>query len=227
MPMKRLASAYRRSAAFCMISSLRWSNSTSYRSPEGRSGSLPALSGSALSSPRGAHKSATPVFSAAPFHSIPFFLEDSSDPAVLSQALGRLSEREAYDRAFRLRTASMCSIAHEELPKEKWVKPEEVRSTSFPSCPISLQTGDGVLTIPLFISAYHNLPTSLSSPSHPPSFTNFTATPFILLLSLLSTSHHILCRSPLLGPPFFPASLTIFFFSNLLVIQSSPTFAST
>ncbi|GAA5860632.1 hypothetical protein JCM8547_005482 [Rhodosporidiobolus lusitaniae] len=44
---------------------------------------------------------------------------------VAKKALGRLSEREAYDRAFRLRTASMCSIAHEELPKDKWIKPSE------------------------------------------------------------------------------------------------------
>lgn len=43
------------------------------------------------------------------------------------QAIGRLSEREAYDRAFRLRTASMCAIAHEELPKDQWIKPTEVR----------------------------------------------------------------------------------------------------
>ncbi|SGY72367.1 BQ5605_C005g03163 [Microbotryum silenes-dioicae] len=44
------------------------------------------------------------------------------------QALGRLSERESYDRAFRLRTASMCAIAHQELPKDKWVpKDQDVR----------------------------------------------------------------------------------------------------
>ncbi|GAA5971712.1 hypothetical protein JCM11641_000695 [Rhodosporidiobolus odoratus] len=49
-------------------------------------------------------------------------LEES---AVVQKALGRISEREAYDRAFRLRTASMASIAHEELPKAEWVKPEE------------------------------------------------------------------------------------------------------
>ena len=44
------------------------------------------------------------------------------------QALARLNEREAYDRAYRLRVASMCAIAHEELPKNERVKPEEVRS---------------------------------------------------------------------------------------------------
>ncbi|GAA6024442.1 hypothetical protein JCM10207_005763 [Rhodosporidiobolus poonsookiae] len=45
--------------------------------------------------------------------------------AVVQKALGRLSERESYDRAFRLRTASMASIAHQDLPKEQWVKPED------------------------------------------------------------------------------------------------------
>ncbi|GAA5913676.1 hypothetical protein JCM6882_008716 [Rhodosporidiobolus microsporus] len=44
---------------------------------------------------------------------------------VVQKALGRLSERQAYDRAFRLRQASMCSIAHADLPKAQWMKPEE------------------------------------------------------------------------------------------------------
>ncbi|GAA5823914.1 hypothetical protein JCM3770_000338 [Rhodotorula araucariae] len=47
------------------------------------------------------------------------------ESASVQKALGRLSERDAYDRAFRLRTASMCAIAHEELPKAQWVKPSE------------------------------------------------------------------------------------------------------
>ncbi|KDE08089.1 ubiquinol-cytochrome c reductase subunit 7 [Microbotryum lychnidis-dioicae p1A1 Lamole] len=47
---------------------------------------------------------------------------------TVQKALGRLSERESYDRAFRLRTASMCAIAHQELPKDKWVpKDQDVR----------------------------------------------------------------------------------------------------
>ncbi|CEQ42731.1 SPOSA6832_04582, partial [Sporobolomyces salmonicolor] len=47
------------------------------------------------------------------------------ESAVVQKALNRLTERESYDRAFRLRTASMCAIAHEELPKDQWVKKEE------------------------------------------------------------------------------------------------------
>lgn len=44
------------------------------------------------------------------------------------QALGRLSEREAYDRIHRFRVASQQSILHKNLPKEQWLKPEEVCS---------------------------------------------------------------------------------------------------
>ncbi|GAA5836956.1 hypothetical protein JCM11251_004458 [Rhodosporidiobolus azoricus] len=44
---------------------------------------------------------------------------------TVQTALGRLSERQSYDRAFRLRQASQCSIAHADLPKAQWVKPEE------------------------------------------------------------------------------------------------------
>ncbi|GAA5999447.1 ubiquinol--cytochrome-c reductase subunit 7 [Rhodotorula paludigena] len=47
------------------------------------------------------------------------------ESANVQKALGRLSERESYDRAFRHRTAHMCAIAHEELPKAQWVKPTE------------------------------------------------------------------------------------------------------
>lgn len=43
-----------------------------------------------------------------------------------SQAISRLTERESYDRAFRLRQAIQQSILHRELPKEKWLKPSEV-----------------------------------------------------------------------------------------------------
>ena len=43
------------------------------------------------------------------------------------KALGRLSEREAYDRIHRFRVASQQSVLHKNLPKEQWIKPEEVR----------------------------------------------------------------------------------------------------
>lgn len=41
-------------------------------------------------------------------------------------ALKRLTERESYDRAFRLKQAIQLSVMHRELPKENWLKPEEV-----------------------------------------------------------------------------------------------------
>ncbi|GAA5822246.1 hypothetical protein JCM10212_006125 [Sporobolomyces blumeae] len=44
---------------------------------------------------------------------------------VVQKALGRLPEREAYDRVYRLRVASQCAIMHEDAPKDKQVKAEE------------------------------------------------------------------------------------------------------
>ncbi|SPO36443.1 probable ubiquinol--cytochrome-c reductase [Pseudozyma flocculosa] len=35
-------------------------------------------------------------------------------------AIKRLPEREAYDRAYRLRQATQLSVLHRELPKEQW-----------------------------------------------------------------------------------------------------------
>ncbi|KAF8514040.1 cytochrome b-c1 complex subunit 7, partial [Gautieria morchelliformis] len=49
-------------------------------------------------------------------------LEERPD---VQKALSRLSPREAYDRAYRLRLASQCSVLHKDLPKEQWVKPSE------------------------------------------------------------------------------------------------------
>lgn len=40
-------------------------------------------------------------------------------------ALGRLAEKERYDRIFRIRRAVQCSISHKLLPKQEWTKPEE------------------------------------------------------------------------------------------------------
>ncbi|KAG5639587.1 hypothetical protein H0H81_010789 [Sphagnurus paluster] len=43
----------------------------------------------------------------------------------VQRALGRLTTREKYDRAFRLKRASQASVLHAPLPKEQWIKPEE------------------------------------------------------------------------------------------------------
>lgn len=50
----------------------------------------------------------------------------------LHQAIGRLTPREALDRAFRFRLASHQSVLHRDLPKEQWTKPEEVRDPLLP-----------------------------------------------------------------------------------------------
>ncbi|KAK1922590.1 putative ubiquinol--cytochrome-c reductase [Papiliotrema laurentii] len=43
----------------------------------------------------------------------------------VQKALGRLSARESYDRAFRHRVAFQQSILHKNLPKSQWVKKED------------------------------------------------------------------------------------------------------
>ncbi|BFZ57024.1 Cytochrome b-c1 complex subunit 7, mitochondrial [Savitreella phatthalungensis] len=44
---------------------------------------------------------------------------------TMQRALGRLSDREAYDRAFRLRNAQQLSLQHQLLPQDKWIKESE------------------------------------------------------------------------------------------------------
>ncbi|EJF65629.1 ubiquinol-cytochrome-c reductase complex subunit 6 [Dichomitus squalens] len=43
----------------------------------------------------------------------------------VQRALGRLTHREAYDRAYRFKRASHASVLHDVLPKSEWTKPEE------------------------------------------------------------------------------------------------------
>ncbi|EKM55722.1 uncharacterized protein PHACADRAFT_144432 [Phanerochaete carnosa HHB-10118-sp] len=43
----------------------------------------------------------------------------------VQRALTRLTDREAYDRAFRFKRASQMSIVHDVLPKEQWIPASE------------------------------------------------------------------------------------------------------
>ncbi|KAJ6623428.1 cytochrome b-c1 complex subunit 7 [Mycena sp. CBHHK59/15] len=43
----------------------------------------------------------------------------------VQKALSRLTPRQAYDRAFRIKRASQADVLHAPLPKELWTKPEE------------------------------------------------------------------------------------------------------
>ncbi|KAI1790798.1 ubiquinol-cytochrome-c reductase complex subunit 6 [Ganoderma leucocontextum] len=43
----------------------------------------------------------------------------------VQRALGRLTDREAYDRQYRFKRASQASVVHDNIPKEEWIKPEE------------------------------------------------------------------------------------------------------
>ena len=47
------------------------------------------------------------------------------------QALSRLNARESYDRAFRLRVGIQQSLLHRTLPKDQWIKPEDVGDVFF------------------------------------------------------------------------------------------------
>ncbi|CEH17152.1 cytochrome bd ubiquinol oxidase [Ceraceosorus bombacis] len=49
-------------------------------------------------------------------------IEENDD---VQKALKRLSPREQYDRAARLRAASQYSVLHRDASKEHWIKPEE------------------------------------------------------------------------------------------------------
>lgn len=63
-----------------------------------------------------------------PLPTSPLFLARDADAGLLGvQALSRLTEREQYDRAYRIRVASQLSVLHKELPKADWTKPEDVR----------------------------------------------------------------------------------------------------
>jgi len=43
----------------------------------------------------------------------------------VQRALGRLTTRESYDRAFRIKTASHQSVLHKDLPKDQWLPASE------------------------------------------------------------------------------------------------------
>ncbi|KAJ7632422.1 ubiquinol-cytochrome-c reductase complex subunit 6 [Roridomyces roridus] len=43
----------------------------------------------------------------------------------VQKALARLTPRQAYDRAFRIKRASHADVLHAPLPRELWTKPED------------------------------------------------------------------------------------------------------
>ncbi|GAC75729.1 ubiquinol cytochrome c reductase, subunit QCR7 [Moesziomyces antarcticus T-34] len=66
----------------------------------------------------------------------------------VQKALSRLPEREAYDRAFRLRQASQLSVLHRELPKDQWLPAKEPCQALYTDVcfPCSLQQDKRYLT---------------------------------------------------------------------------------
>ncbi len=50
----------------------------------------------------------------------------SENDPVIEEALKRLSDKEMFDRTFRLRRAIQLNLNHDVLPKSEHTKPEEV-----------------------------------------------------------------------------------------------------
>lgn len=69
---------------------------------------------------------------------------DADDMFVGLQALHRLTPREEYDRAYRIRLASQLSVLHHGLPKEQVLSAEHVRQRQ--QC--SMNTVNTLLTPP-------------------------------------------------------------------------------
>lgn len=44
----------------------------------------------------------------------------------MQEALRRLPPEEAFKRAYRIRIAQQCGVTHHVLPRDQWLKPEEV-----------------------------------------------------------------------------------------------------
>lgn len=55
----------------------------------------------------------------------------SENDPVIQEALLRLSDKEAFDRTFRLRRAIQLNLNHDILPKSEQTKPEEVKLKSY------------------------------------------------------------------------------------------------
>jgi ubiquinol-cytochrome c reductase subunit 7 len=51
-------------------------------------------------------------------------IEEEND--IVQEALRRLPPEEQYRRAYRIRIAQQCGVTHTELPKDQWLKAEDV-----------------------------------------------------------------------------------------------------
>lgn len=55
----------------------------------------------------------------------------SENDPVIQEALKRLSDKEMFDRTFRLRRAIQLNLNHDILPKSEHTKPEDVKEYAF------------------------------------------------------------------------------------------------
>jgi ubiquinol-cytochrome c reductase subunit 7 len=51
-------------------------------------------------------------------------LEDENP--IVQEALRRLPPDESFKRAYRVRIAQQCGVTHHDLPRDQWLKPEDV-----------------------------------------------------------------------------------------------------
>ena len=60
--------------------------------------------------------------------SLGLFRDDiiSENDPIIQEALKRISDKEMFDRTFRLRRAIQLNLNHDVLPKSEYTKPEEV-----------------------------------------------------------------------------------------------------
>lgn len=64
-------------------------------------------------------------------------IEEEND--IVQEALRRLSAEEQYRRAYRIRIAQQCGVTHTELPRDQWIKPEDVTPIHPFPCSYSLE----------------------------------------------------------------------------------------
>ena len=55
----------------------------------------------------------------------------SEEPEIIREALKRLTDKQAFDRTFRLRRAIQLFMREETLPKEEQLPPEKVKYVPF------------------------------------------------------------------------------------------------
>lgn len=91
-------------------------------------------------------------------------IEEEND--VVQEALRRLPAKEQYARAYRIRIAQQCGVTHTELPRDQWVKPQDV----LPIPPHTPKTPVSYSPIPCSLRPHVPHPPVVCITSHHPAF---------------------------------------------------------